>query len=55
MTKTWKVVVTASMSENKYASGFQARKNPMQQYMKVVTFSDSSFSKKCFYVYDHAA
>ena len=37
--KTWKVAVTASISENKN-SGFHARKNPKQQYLKVVTFSD---------------
>ena len=30
---------------------FHARKNPM----KVVTFSNPSFYKKCIYVYDHAA
>ena len=35
--------------------GFYARKNPKQQYLKVVTFSDPSFSKKRIYVYDHAA
>ena len=32
-------------------SGFHARKNPKQHYLKVVT--DASFSKKCIYVYDH--
>ena len=37
--KTWKVAATASISENKN-SGFHARKNPKQQYLKVVTFSD---------------
>ena len=52
--KTWKVAVTASISENK-SSGFHAKKNPKQQYLKVVTFSDPSFSKKYIYVYDHAA
>ena len=31
-----------------------ARKNPKQQYLKVVTFSDPSFSKKRIYVYNHA-
>ena len=36
-------------------SGYHARKNSKQQYLKVVMFSDSSFSKKCIYVYDHAA
>ena len=36
-------------------SGFYARKNPKQQCLKVVTFSDASFSKKCIYVYNHAA
>ena len=51
--KTWKVAVTASISENKN-SGFHARKNLKQQYLKVVTFSDPSFSKKCI-VYDHGA
>ena len=44
-TKTWKVTVTASISENNN-SGFHARKNPNQQYLKVVMFSDHSFSKK---------
>ena len=52
--KTWKVVVTASISENKN-SGFHARKNPKQQYLKVVAFSDPLFPKKHIYVYDHAA
>ena len=52
-TKTCKVAFTASISENN--SGFHARKNPKQQYLKVVTFSDASFSKKCFYLYEHAA
>ena len=51
--KTWKVTVTASISEKN--SGFRARKNPKQQYLKVVTFKDPSFSKKHIYVYDHAA
>ena len=50
--KTWKVAVTASISENKN-SGFHARKNPKQQCLKVVTFSDPSFSKKCIYFYNH--
>ena len=53
-TKTWKVAVTASICENKY-NEFHARKNPKQQYLKVVTFSDASFSKECIYAYDHAA
>ena len=35
--------------------GFHARKNPKQQYLKVVIFSDPSFSKRRIYVYDHAA
>ena len=39
----------------KINGGFHARKNPKQHYLKVVTFSDTSFSKKHFYVYDHAA
>ena len=39
----------------KMNSGFHARKNPKQQYLKVVTFSDPSFSKKHIYVYNHAA
>ena len=39
----------------KINSGFHARKNPKQQYLKVITFSDASFSKKHIYVYDHAA
>ena len=38
----------------KINSGFHARKYLKQQYLKVVTFSDSSFSKTCIYVYDHA-
>ena len=53
-TKTWNVAVTASISENKN-SGFHARKNPKQQYLKVVMFSDASFTKKRIYVYDQAA
>ena len=36
-------------------SGFHARKNPKQQYLKVVTFSDASLSKERICVYDHAA
>ena len=32
-----------------------ARKYPKQQYLKAVTFSDASFSKKRVYVYDYAA
>ena len=44
---------TASISENKYSDS-HARKNPKQQYLKVVTFSDASFNKKHIYVYDHA-
>ena len=52
--KTWKVAVTASISDNKN-SGFHARKNPKQQYLKVVTFSYTSFSKKRIYVYDYTA
>ena len=51
-TKTWKGAVTLYLKIN---SGFHARKNSKQQYLKVVMFSDSSFSKKCIYVYDHAA
>ena len=39
----------------KINSGFHARKNPKQQYLKVVTFSDPSFTKTRIYVYDHAA
>ena len=53
-TKTWNVAATASISENKN-SEFHARKNPKQQYLKVVTLSDPSFSKRRFYFYDHAA
>ena len=30
----------------KINSGFHARKNPKQHYLKVVTFSDLSFTKK---------
>ena len=36
-TKTWNVAATASISENKN-SEFHARKNPKQQYLKVVMF-----------------
>ena len=39
----------------KIDSGFHARKNPKQQYLKVVILSDISFRKKRIYVYDHAA
>ena len=50
------MAVTPSISENKYVvGGFHARRNPKQQYLKVVTFSDPSFSKKLIYVYDHEA
>ena len=35
-------------------SGFHPRKNPKQQCLKVVTFSDPSFSKKHIYGYNHA-
>ena len=53
-TKTWKVAITVSISENKNSGFYAARKNPKQQYLKVATFSNPSFSKKCIYVYDHA-
>ena len=33
----------------KINSGFHASKNPKQQNLKVVTFSDASFSKKRFH------
>ena len=39
----------------KMNKGFHVRKNPKQQYLKVVTFRGPSFSKKRIYVYDHAA
>ena len=39
----------------KINSEFHSRKNPKQQYLKVVTLSDPSFSKRRFYFYDHAA
>ena len=42
-------------STYKINSGFHARKNLKQQYLKIVTFSDPSFSKKSVYVYDHAS
>ena len=48
------MAVRASISKNEY-SEFHARKNLKQQYLKVVTFSDATFSKKCIYAYDHAA
>ena len=47
LTKTWKVVITASISEN---SGLHSRKNPKQQYLKVVMFCDPSFTKKHLYL-----
>ena len=49
--KTWKLTITANLKIN---SGFHARKNPKQQYLKVVSFRDRSFSKKRIYVYDNA-
>ena len=39
----------------KIDSEFHARKNPKQQYLKVVTFNNASFSQKRIHVYDHAA
>ena len=39
----------------KINSEVHARKNPKQQYLKVVTFSDTSFSKRSIYFYDHPA
>ena len=39
----------------KMKSGFHVRKNPKQQYQKVVMFSDALFIKKRIYVYDNAA
>ena len=39
----------------KINSGIHARKNPKQRYLKVVPFSDPSFSKKCIYICDYAA
>ena len=60
-TKTWESGSHSSIY-NTYLkinrnSGFHlhARKNPKQQHLKVVTFSDPSFSKKHIYVYNHAA
>ena len=41
-------------SSLKINSGFHARKNPKEQYLKVVMFSDASFSKKHIYVYDRS-
>ena len=38
----------------KINSGFHARKNPKEQYLKVVMFSDASFNKKHIYVYDRS-
>ena len=34
----------------KINSGFHARKNPKERYLKVVTFSDASF-RKCTFVF----
>ena len=39
----------------KINSAFHARKNPEQQYLKEIMFSNASFSKKHIYVYNHAA
>ena len=39
----------------KINSGFHARKNPKQQYLKVVMVSGALFSKTFIYVYDHPA
>ena len=35
----------------KINSGFHARKNPKQKYLKVVTLSDASFSKHAAYMF----
>ena len=43
-----------SKYHQKINSGFHARKNAKQQYLKVVTFRDFQFSKKRIYVYNHA-
>ena len=48
-TKTWKVAVTA-LVVLKINSGFHARKNPKERYLKVVTFSDASF-RKCTFMF----
>ena len=57
-TKIWKVQVAITASSlyiwKKIPSGFHTRKNSRQQYLKVVTFSDPSFSKECIYVNNHA-
>ena len=42
--------VCHSIYLRKKYSRFSARKNPKQQYMKVVTFSNPSFSEKHIYV-----
>ena len=49
----WKVAVAASISENRVPAVFHARKNPKQEYLKVVMFSDTSLSKKCIYLYGY--
>ena len=51
--KTWKW--SSQHLYLKINSGFHARKDPKQQYLKVVTYSDPSSSTKHIYVYDHAA
>ena len=43
-----------SKYHQKINSGFHARKNAKQQYLKVVTFRDFQFSKKRIYVCNHA-
>ena len=51
-TNIWKVAVTTSLKIK--IVGSMPVKSPKQQYLKVVTFNDPSFSKKRIYVYDHA-
>ena len=50
----YKNLESGGHSRSEKNSGFHARKYPKQEYLKAVTFSDPSFSKKRIYVYNHA-
>ena len=60
--EVWEICIYRNLESGRHQhlylqinSGFHARKNPKQQYLKVVTFSDASFNKQHIYVYDHVA
>ena len=60
--EVWEICIYRNLESGRHQhlylqinSGIHARKNPKQQYLKVVTFSDASFNKRHIYVCDHVA